>query len=244
MPNRILREGILDSERVNALSFPAEVFYRRLMSIVDDFGRFDARISILRGRLYALKLDTVREADITRWITECEKASLIVLYQCNSKPYLSLSNFGEPRAKDSKYPPPPTDASGREHMNADANICEQTQTSVPYSYSSSDTYSNTGSMAKPAAKFDHTTFPLPTHFQTDQFRAIWNEFGQHRANKKKPLTELATKNTLKQLEPYSHGEAIDLIRAAIANDWTGVVFKETKPPAPKPHYDKVPGVNC
>ena len=36
MPNRILREGILTSERVNALSWEAEVFYRRLMSAVDE----------------------------------------------------------------------------------------------------------------------------------------------------------------------------------------------------------------
>jgi hypothetical protein len=42
MPNRELREGILTSERINALTFPAEVFYRRLMSVVDDFGRCPA----------------------------------------------------------------------------------------------------------------------------------------------------------------------------------------------------------
>jgi hypothetical protein len=42
MPVRILREGILTSERVDTLSPAAEVFYRRLMSVVDDFGRFSA----------------------------------------------------------------------------------------------------------------------------------------------------------------------------------------------------------
>ena len=54
MPNRILREGILDSDRVNKLSWGAEVFYRRLMSVVDDFGRFDARIDLLKSKLYPL----------------------------------------------------------------------------------------------------------------------------------------------------------------------------------------------
>jgi hypothetical protein len=48
MPSRLLREGILDSEAVNALSFAAEVFYRRLMSVVDDFGR--PRAAVRRGR--------------------------------------------------------------------------------------------------------------------------------------------------------------------------------------------------
>ncbi len=39
MPNRIIREGILTSEAVNSLSWEAEVFFRRLLSVVDDFGR-------------------------------------------------------------------------------------------------------------------------------------------------------------------------------------------------------------
>ena len=42
MPNRILRDGILMSPRVNVLSSEAELFYRRLMSVVDDYGRFSA----------------------------------------------------------------------------------------------------------------------------------------------------------------------------------------------------------
>ena len=43
MPNRIIREGILSSDRVDQLDPPAEVFYRRLMSKVDDHGLFDGR---------------------------------------------------------------------------------------------------------------------------------------------------------------------------------------------------------
>lgn len=129
MPSRIIREGILTSERINSLSFPAEVFYRRLMSVVDDFGRFDARLSMLRASCYPLKVDVVREADISRWIAECEKAGVIALYAANragvsrwiaacekagaavsgdEKPYLLLVDFRQQvRAKDSKFPHPP-----------------------------------------------------------------------------------------------------------------------------------------
>ena len=49
MPTRLLREGILDSERVNRLNAAEEVFYRRLMSKVDDHGFYDARSAILRA---------------------------------------------------------------------------------------------------------------------------------------------------------------------------------------------------
>lgn len=146
MPNRIIREGIIDSEAVNSLSFDAEVFYRRLMSVVDDFGRFDGRTAVLRARLYALQLDKVREANLERWIAECVKARLIRLYESNGKPYVLLLKLGAPRAKASKYPAPPDETVCEcntledEHcaqMQADANICAQTQEDVPYSYSSS-----------------------------------------------------------------------------------------------------------
>lgn len=157
MPSRLLREGILDSEAVNELSFPAEVFYRRLMSVVDDFGRFDGRPSVLRSRLYPLRVESVREADISRWIAECEKAGLLVLYAVNGagssrwiatcekaglaaskdeRVYVLFHKLGSPRAKESKYPAPP-DGKGRppspnqsdsKHMFADVSACKQPQT--------------------------------------------------------------------------------------------------------------------
>ena len=51
MPDRIVRQGILTSDRVNQLDWGAECFYRRLMSIVDDYGRYDARPAVLRAQL-------------------------------------------------------------------------------------------------------------------------------------------------------------------------------------------------
>jgi hypothetical protein len=119
------------------------VFYRRLMSVVDDFGRFDGRATVLRCRLYPLKIDTIREADITRWLAECEKAGLIALYEVDSKPYILFHKLGPARAKESKFPAPP---------KAAVSVCLQTQTDesrrlqtradVPYSVSGSDSGSN------------------------------------------------------------------------------------------------------
>lgn len=129
MPNRILRESILDSEAVDQLSVAAEVFYRRLMSVVDDFGRFDARPSVLRSRCYPLRVTTAREADISRWLAECEKAGLIVLYSVDGKQYLLFHKLGEPRAKSSKFPAPPAGTV------AAARTCAHMR---PYSSSDSD----------------------------------------------------------------------------------------------------------
>lgn len=172
MPVRLLREGILDSAAVNALSLPAEVFYRRLMSVVDDFGRFDGRAAVLRGRLYSLKLNDVREADITRWIAECEKAGLIALYAVDDKPYILFHRLGPARAKESKFPAPPTGgANGRAHLQTDESNREQPRACAPYSYSGSDSGSGAGSATHPAEPDDPETDPPP---KPDDVIAAWN----------------------------------------------------------------------
>lgn len=107
MPSRIIREGILTSERVDSLGVNEELFYRRLMSVVDDFGRFDARPLMLRVSCYPLRVDRVREADISRWLAKCQTAGLIALYAVNGKQYLEITDFKQQiRAKESKYPDP------------------------------------------------------------------------------------------------------------------------------------------
>ncbi|MEZ2392298.1 hypothetical protein ACAZ27_00280 [Akkermansia muciniphila] len=107
MPNRIIREGIITSEAVNSLSWEAEIFYRRLLSVVDDFGRFDARPSVLRSALYPLKLDSMREDSVQRCLKSCEAARLVVLYSVEGKEYLEVTNFRQQvRSKKSKYPTP------------------------------------------------------------------------------------------------------------------------------------------
>jgi hypothetical protein len=60
MPTRIIREGILTSERVDKLSERAELFYRRLMSVADDYGRYFANPANLRVNCYPVAESTSR----------------------------------------------------------------------------------------------------------------------------------------------------------------------------------------
>lgn len=109
MPTRILRDGILTSERVNLLDWEAEVFYRRLLSVGDDFGLFDARPAILRPSLYPLKLDQMRETNIQRCLNDCSAAGLVRLYEVKGKQYGVIVNYGQRIRKESKprYPVTP-----------------------------------------------------------------------------------------------------------------------------------------
>lgn len=259
MPNRYLREGILESDRVNSLSFEAEVFYRRLMSVVDDFGRFDGRTSILKGRLYALK-PNVRETDISHWIAACVKAGLIALYQSDGKPYLLFHRLGERRALKSKFPEPPVGVGDRLnendgscwHMLADENICLQTQTNAPPSSSSSipptpsikeDPPTPQGgddqkSRKRPAAarspKALAETVPIPECLLDDDFRAAWGDWLADRRERGKPMTSRAAEQQLKKLIPLGTTLAAQCVRDSIAGGWLGVFPEKYTGPAKAP----------
>lgn len=144
MPARLLREGILDSDAVNELTAVEEVFYRRLMSAVDDFGRFDARPAVLRSRLYPLK-PTIRDTDISQWIAACVKNGLIAVYEVGGKQYILFHKLGSPRAKSSKYPAPPPEL---ERTRADESGCAQVLSDAPYSGSSTGTSAGAGAAPK------------------------------------------------------------------------------------------------
>lgn len=106
MPNRIIRDAILTSDAVCSLGWPEEVFYRRLMSIVDDYGRHEAGAQLLRSRCYPLQTDLVRVADISRWMAACQKAGLILVYEVAGKQYLEIQKFGQQQRSASKCPSP------------------------------------------------------------------------------------------------------------------------------------------
>jgi len=110
MPNRILRESICTSEDVDGLSPEAEVFFYRLIVQADDFGRADARPTILRARCFPLRMVPVE--DISRWLAELVAVGIAQTYTVAGKCYLELSAWAmyqRRRAAVSKFPPPPAD---------------------------------------------------------------------------------------------------------------------------------------
>ena len=92
MGNRMLRDWT-DSDKINKVSVHAERFFTRLIMKADDYGCFHANPSLLKANLFPLLLDSIREADLIRWMAECQKAGLIVLYESKSKKYLQILDF-------------------------------------------------------------------------------------------------------------------------------------------------------
>lgn len=115
MPSRIIREGWLDSEAVNALDPGAELFFLRLCLRADDYGCYSANPVMLKSMLFPLR-DATRSTDIPRWLAACEKAGLVRCYSDSAtcKSCLVIPKFGQ-RVKNGtkrKFPIPP-DFSGK-----------------------------------------------------------------------------------------------------------------------------------
>ncbi len=120
MPNRILKESILSSDTIAALSSDEERFFYRLITVCDDHGRFDARSTILRARLFPLLLDRVQIEDVDLWLESLESVGLVRVYHVAERPYLQMVTWHKHqqiRANKSKWPDP----DGGEQLSFDSN---------------------------------------------------------------------------------------------------------------------------
>jgi len=128
VPNRILKESITTSCEVDNLSADEERLFYRLIVACDDFGRMDARPQIIRAKCFPLKLDSIKDKDIEKWLRSLVENDLIILYEVGGKPFLQMTTWEkhqQKRAKHSKYPAPDNGV-----ITHDIN-CNQVQSNVP-----------------------------------------------------------------------------------------------------------------
>lgn len=102
MPNRILRDGILSSEKIERLSVHAALLYYKLLSVVDDHGRCEANPKLIRAKCFPLS-DSITCEQVNAWMEECGR-ELIDLYVVEGKNYLEIHNFGQRTRTPSKCP--------------------------------------------------------------------------------------------------------------------------------------------
>jgi len=128
MPNRIIKESICTSDTIDQLTEFEELFWYRLIVNCDDFGRFDARTSILKARLFPLKLAKVSDKTIEETLNKLSIVGLITVYIVEERPYLQAVTWGNHqtiRNKRSKYP-------SIEDANTTIEInCNQMNANVP-----------------------------------------------------------------------------------------------------------------
>lgn len=173
MPNRIIRESICTSDSVDQMTWFEECFWQRLIVNCDDYGRFDARLTVIKSRLFPLK-DRMSLKDIEGALDKLEKLGCIIFYEYNKKPYLFIptwETYQTVRAKRSKYPAPD------EYLQSSEIICKQMQADVSgcsrnpiqsESYSLSESISESLS----ESKTDIADKPL----KDDNFDVFWKSY--------------------------------------------------------------------
>jgi hypothetical protein len=112
VPSRYLSETILRSVKLNAISLGAEVLYRRIFSVADDFGRFYATPVTIRCACWPTCPNKVTDEQVAAWIAELAANGLARPYSADGCEYLELAEFGQRTPRSSpKFPDPPQYAS-------------------------------------------------------------------------------------------------------------------------------------
>lgn len=109
MPQRFLRPGLTTSQRYNSCSWEAQALFTRLITLVDDFGRYDAEPRLLRSHAFPFGDPVGKDIVLPKLKMMCEQLSisgLVDFYETpDGKKYLQVSRWQErTRAEKSKYP--------------------------------------------------------------------------------------------------------------------------------------------
>lgn len=94
MPNRIIPESWLLDERFEIAESTArgsETFFRRLQSVIDDYGRYSANLTALKSAVFPLRKN-VRDSDIARWLDALSLAGLLVVRDSSRGRYVEVAD--------------------------------------------------------------------------------------------------------------------------------------------------------
>lgn len=232
MPERMLRDWT-DSEAVDKISWQAECLFVRLIMKADDYGRYHGNPKLLRSLLFPLK-DGLRDADISRWIAECETAGLIRVYtdKVSGKPFIEIRKFGQRlRTKKARFPD--------ENGNL-SELCSKMQQSAADCSNPPQNAAECGIMrleeeeeveeekkrVTNVTQKEKISFSdqLPQHLQTESFRKKWQEWENFRRKKRKPISQIAFSRQVKELEKWTEEQATEAVDFSIASDYQALVM--------------------
>lgn len=134
MPQRFLKPGITNSERWNGVSWAAQSLYIRLLTVVDDYGRYDGRSAVVHGNCFSLynainpeRPVNLQETD--KMLQEIAASGLIELYEVNGKRVVQITQWTE-RLRDGvkeKWPA----RNNAELLQLPAKTCKNLPSSSP-----------------------------------------------------------------------------------------------------------------
>lgn len=194
------------------------MFYRLLVT-VDDFGRFDARPSMLKSQCFPIK-DKITPKNCQEYLQELVEAGLVLAYMADGKPFLQVLRWDNvPRSKESKFPAP---ADGCAQTYTDVNI---TRTVLPVTETVTETKTETGTETKTGNRATAVAAPDGVS------ESVWADFLKVRKAKKAPLTATALEGIVR--EAQKAGWTLeDAIRECGERNWTSFKADWVNKPSP------------
>lgn len=105
MPARVIRDGILDSDRYWSCTIEARQTFMHLLLLADDLGMVNIAPTFIRRRCFDDRPDDTK---IARLLCELSDADLIRVYEHNGARYAFIPRFQQRvRFKKAKHPIPP-----------------------------------------------------------------------------------------------------------------------------------------
>lgn len=123
MPNRIIKESLLISERVAELKDFDFRLWISLILLADDYGCGDARPAIIKGRAFPLR-DRLTNKDIESSLGNLAAVSCVNLYEVDGRPYYQFPNWGQhQRVRNAKRRFPQPESATCDEVDQLAAVC-------------------------------------------------------------------------------------------------------------------------
>jgi hypothetical protein len=211
MPQRFLRPGITTSRRFNRVPYCAQTFYLRLITLVDDFGLYEADFRLLRS--HAFPFGDPDGADIPLKTIEniCQQlsaAGLVLFYKdAEGKQFLQVSRWQE-RAR-----------AGKSKFKGFDNTCEQM-------------FANDNKCSPPSPS--PSPSPSPVHLRANVFIVPadagaslqkkfeeWMTFRKGLGKKPKDWSKMFSEQW-QWIQQFGEKAGVEILSQSIRNGWQGL----------------------
>ena len=151
MPNRIIKESIRTSKKVNALSDFQFRLWLYLITYVDDYGRGSADPELLKGLVFPRRKG-ITEEQISAALNDLANTGMVTLYEADEEPYFYFPNWSDHQriqTKHSKFPDPPSSTVSHRESPPESNPIQSNENPIQ-SESESESNTNTRETADDA----------------------------------------------------------------------------------------------
>ena len=108
MPNRVIKETIRTSKKVNSLSDFEFRLWLYLITYVDDYGRGSADPELIKNLVFPRRKG-ITEQQIQKALDSLANTGMVILYEYDEEPFLYFPNWDQHQriqSKKSKFPDP------------------------------------------------------------------------------------------------------------------------------------------